>query len=246
MGNETDRARKFVERLADAYGGDLVAAALYGSAARGEYREGVSDLNLLVVLRTVDAGVLRRGSSLAVEWAADGNPPPLIMSESEWTTSADVFAIEYADIRDAHVLLHGQELFADLAISWDDMRLQTERELKEKKIQLRERYLLAASSAEEVGTLLRRSFPTFLALFRASLRLMGEAVPRDPDAVIALVAERIGMDPQPWRTVQRARAEGSQLTLNADDPTVAAYLDGVTRAAEWIDGLERTGDHPGV
>jgi hypothetical protein len=246
MGNETDRAREFVERLADAYGADLVAAALYGSAARGEYREGVSDVNVLVVLRTVDADVLRRGSSLAVEWAAGGNPPPLVMSESEWTTSADVFPIEYADIRDAHVLLHGQELFADLAIAWDDMRLQAERELKEKKIQLRERYLLAATSAEEIGRLLWRSFPTFLALFRASLRLMGESVPRDPEAVIALVADRIGIDPRPWTTVQRARAEGANLALNANDPMVAAYLDGVTRAAEWIDGLERTGDHPGV
>lgn len=241
-----ERAKEYVARLAEVYGEELIAAALYGSAARGEYREGVSDLNLLVILDSVDADVLGAGSPLAREWVAAGNPPPLVMSRGEWSASADVFPIEYADIRDAHRLLHGADLFAELAISWSDMRLQTERELKEKKIQLRERYLLAAPAAEEVGSLLQRSFPTFLALFRACLRLLGEQVPSAPEEVVLRVAERIGLDPDPWLQVHRSRAEGRPLNPAAGDPLVGAYIDGVTRASDWIDGLERGGEHPGV
>jgi predicted nucleotidyltransferase len=246
MAREMERAGEYVERLAEAYGEDLVAAALYGSAARGDYREGISDLNLLVILESVDARSLAAGSALAREWVAAGNPPPLVMSRGEWSASADVFPIEYADIRDAHRLLHGPELFTELTIAWADMRLQAERELKEKKIQLRESYLLAAPHADEVGVLLQRSFPTFLALFRAALRLLGESVPADPEAVVTRVAERIGIDPDPWLQVHRSRAEGKPLEPGAGDALAAAYIDGVTRASEWIDGLERGGDHPGV
>lgn len=241
-----ERARELVSQLAETYGGDLVAAALYGSAARGDYREGVSDLNLLLVLRQVDGAALGAASPLAREWVRAGNPPPLIMSEAEWSGSADVFPIEYADIRDAHVVLHGADLFADMAISWDDMRLQVERELKEKKIQLRERYMLTAAAPEEVGALLRQSFPTFLALFRAALRLMGVPVPHDAQAVVDAVAERIGFDPEPWHRVRRARADAEPLAPAAGDPVIAGYLDGVTRASEWIDGVLRDDQHPGV
>src|SRR4029453_14644449 len=99
MGEERGRAEAFTKRLAGAYGDALVAVVLYGSAARGDYRPGVSDLNLLVILRTGGGGPRRRGSPLAQEWAAAGNPPPLVLGEEEWRESADVFAIEYSDMR---------------------------------------------------------------------------------------------------------------------------------------------------
>lgn len=246
MAEARERATEFVDRLAEVYGERLVAAALYGSAARGDYREGVSDLNLIVLLNEVDAQALGAGSALGREWVSAGNPPPLMMSEAEWSGSADVFPIEYADIRDAHLLLHGPDLFADVQISWEDLRLQVERELKEKKIQLRERFMLSAASPEEVGALLRKSFPTFMALFRASLRLLGHGVPADADEVIRKMSTEVGFDPEPWLRVRRARSDAETLAPVAGDPMIAGYLDGVTRASDWIDGVERDADHAGV
>lgn len=246
MGKEIERARDFAERLGGVFDDNLLAVALYGSAARGEYREGESDLNMLVLLRTVDAGRLQAASSLAREWVAGGNPPPLVLSEDEWRESADVFPIEYADIREAHTVLHGPEIFTDVKIEWEDLRLQTERELKEKKIQLRERYLLSADSPRELGLLLRRSFPTFLTLCRASLRLLGAAIPADPEGVITSVASRVGFDPEPWLRVHRARSQGTALEPPPADPLVTGYLNGVARMADWIDRLERGAAPPGV
>src|SRR5690606_5670177 len=103
------RAEAYARRLREVYGDELRAVLLYGSAARGEYREGGSNLNLLVILREVGAETLRRGSAPAREWAEAGNPPPLLLGEEEWRRSADVFPIEYTDIRDANVLLHGAD-----------------------------------------------------------------------------------------------------------------------------------------
>lgn len=241
MGDEQGVARDYAARLAAAYGDDLRAVVLYGSAARGDYRAGVSDLNLLVVLRDAGAAALRRGAELAREWAESGNPPPLLMSEEEWRGSADVFPIEYSDIRDAHVLLHGDDPVAGIEVDWAHLRLQCEHELKSKKIRLREHYLLAARSPEETAKLLTASLPTFLTLFRTVLRLAGKTVPRDPNAVIDAVSALAGVEAEPFRAVQRARAEGAgaRFAPAADDPVVTGYIDGVQRASHFLDTLTR-------
>ena len=238
MGEERRKAEEFTGRLAGVYGDSLVAVLLYGSAARGDYRPGVSDLNLLVVLRTADAATLRLGSKLAREWAEAGNPPPLVLGETEWHDSADVFPIEYTDMRDAHVLLHGQDPFQGMEIRWSDLRLQCEHELKSKQIRLREHYLLAADRSDEVGKLLTQSFPTFLTLFRTGLRLAGEEVSRDPEEVIRAVAAHAGFDSEAFLAVQRARAGAVQdFAPGADDSIVTGYLDAVKLTTQWLNRL---------
>ena len=62
------RAQEFAETLVDRYGEDLVSVVLYGSAARGDYREGISDLNVLVLLRTLNPELLRRGTEITRSW----------------------------------------------------------------------------------------------------------------------------------------------------------------------------------
>jgi hypothetical protein len=239
MGEERTRAQEFTRRLGAAYGDALVTVLLYGSAARGDYREGVSDLNLLVVLRSADAVTLRRGSALAREWAQAGNPPPLVLGEAEWRASADVFPIEYTDMREAHVVLHGADPFAGISIEWGDLRLQCEHELKSKQIRLREHYLLV-ESGEELGRLLVQSFPTFLTLFRTGLRLAGREVPRDPDEVIGAIAALAGFDPEPFRAVRRARSGTvGAFAPTPEDPIVVGYLDSVKLTTRWLDGLDQ-------
>jgi hypothetical protein len=237
MGAERSQAEGFTRKLEAVYGDSLVSVLLYGSAARGDYRAGVSDLNLLVVLRSTDAAQLRRGSALAREWASAGNPPPLVLGEAEWRGSADVFPIEYMDMRDAHIVLHGADPFAGLDIQWRDLRLQCEHELKSKQIRLREHFLLVADDAPELGKLLLHSFSTFLTLFRTALRLAHQEVPRAPEAVITAVSTLAGFDPEPFRAVQRAREGKGDFAPAPGDPIVDGYLDGVERTTRWLDHL---------
>jgi len=238
MGAERERADGFAGRLAELYGEDLVAVVLYGSAARGDYREGTSDLNLLVLLRRLDAATLRRGAAATREWVEGGDPPPLILSEQEWRSSADVFPIEYSDMRDAHVLLRGSDPFGGLEIRPADLRHQCEHELKGKQIQLRERYLMSADHPEEIGELLLRSISTFLTMFRTLLRLAGDRVPVGGTEVVDATARRIGFDPAPLHQVLRAKKEGGDFGPAASDPVAVGYLAAVQRSVEWLDALD--------
>ncbi|WP_420125237.1 nucleotidyltransferase domain-containing protein [Longimicrobium sp.] len=236
-----ERAERFAGEMQKAYGADLASVVLYGSAARGEYRPGVSDLNVLVLLREVSPAALRRASDAARAWVAEGNPPPLMMSADEWRGSADVWAIELADMRDAHLTVAGADPFAGIDIRLEDLRMQCERELKGKQIQLRERYLLFAGEPAELGELLVRSFSTFLVLFRTALRLGGEDGPRDAESVVRRLAERVGFDPAPLLEVHRARAGGEKLKPRADAPVVVGYLDAVSRVVAYVDRLVHGG-----
>jgi predicted nucleotidyltransferase len=237
MGSELQRAQEFSDRLAELFGADLQAVVLYGSAARGSFREGVSDLNLLVLLREVDAEVLRRGSPLARRWTEAGNRPPLLLGVEEWRRSADVFPIEAADIQDAHRVLWGGDPFQGLHIDREHLRLQCEHELKAKQIVLRERYLLSAGEPTELGALLQESLSTFLVLFRTLLRLVGVEVPAEPGRLIDRAAEQAGFDPGAFHRVLRARDTGTPLRPAADDPVATGYLDAVSAAARFVDRL---------
>jgi predicted nucleotidyltransferase len=235
MGKELERARDFARDLATAYGEALVTVALYGSAARGEYREGTSDLNLLVLLQDTEPRTLRRGAALARAWAAEKNPPPLMMSAREFQESADVFPIELADMRDAHLLLHGPDPFASLEIRPADLRLELERELKSGWLRLRARYLTQAGDALQFEPVLLKSLSTFLVMFRTVLRLAGGAPERDPEAVVRATAALVGFDPAPLLEIVRARAGAAKLDVLPDAPVVTGYLEAVARVVEYVD-----------
>lgn len=237
MGQEIRRAEALVQELGSLYGEALISAVLYGSAARGEFKEGVSDLNLLVLLRAVDPAVLRQGSAAARRWTEAGNPPPLLLGEQEWRRSADVFPIEAADIRDAYRVLRGADPFEGMQIDSEHLRLQCEHELKGKQIQLREHYLLGAGDPDQLGRLLHASISTFLVLFRTVLRLVDTPVPREAERVIRAVAERAGFAPEAMLRVLESRGAGTPLRVSADDSTMVGYLDAVARVVEFVDQL---------
>jgi predicted nucleotidyltransferase len=219
MADSIQRADAFAEELKRAYGGDLVSVVLYGSAARGEYREGVSDLNVLVLLRGTGPEALRRGSALARKWVGD------------------VFPIEYSDIRDAHRVLHGADPFLGIEVHAEDLRRQCEREIRGKHIQLREHFMLAADDPERLGELLVKSFPTFLVLFRTVLRLAGDAVPRDPEETVRATAQRVGFTAEPLLAICRARSGGAPLRPAPDAAVVTGYLEAVERVSRYVDRL---------
>ena len=69
------------------------SAVLYGSAARGEYRAGVSDVNLLVLADSLEPTALRRLSGALEEIRRERQSPPLLMQRDEWLRATDAFPI---------------------------------------------------------------------------------------------------------------------------------------------------------
>ena len=196
------------DRLRQAHGDNLRAVVVYGSAAGSERLSQARDVNVLVLVQTLDMAALEREASVAQAWAKAGNPPPLTLTVEEWGESADIFHMEYADILEHHRVLHGALPDEDKIIDREHLRLQLEQQVMGKLIQLRQGILTAAGKRGGLLELLEASLSTFMVLFRATLRLHGERPPASNEATCERVAALCGIDTAPFvRMVRHKRGE---------------------------------------
>lgn len=225
--------KRMVEDLQAALGGRLLSVVLYGSAARGDYTRGTSDFNLLLVLSDLEPDTLERLTTPLGRWQRQGQPAPRVFSPATLSGSADVFPIEFLDLQAAHQVLYGSDLVADLEVHADHLRLQCERELREKLMRLREAYVESHANARALRRLIVESYPTFVALFRGCLRLVGEEPPAHHAEVVATFCARADLDRAAFETVARLKSGDARgLEMKA---VFAGYYGELTKAVTRVD-----------
>lgn len=227
-------ADRFVENLRGAIGDSLRSAALFGSAARGEWVRGFSDVNVLVLVDDISAGLLSSAAPTA-QRAADEGVSPLIMEMAEWRRAADVFAIELADMQDAAVPLIGDHPAPPLPLDPSVLRLQGERELRSKLLHLHGGMLMLADRPGRLGELLVRALPSFVTYYRTALRLAGEPVPARMSQVIEAGCALTATDPAPLLRVASARQSGSAPEVRLTEPLADQFNSAAERLAAHID-----------
>lgn len=228
---------EITERLRAAAGANLRAVILYGSAARGQYEQQHSDLNVLCVVDRLDAPALAELADPVRWWTGKGEPPPLIFTWDELQRSADVFAIELLDIKAHHRVLYGEDCFTALDVPMDLHRINLERELRIKLLRLRMAYIAASGNRNRLLRLMMDAVTSFITLFRHALLAFGESPPEDRREVIDHLARRLSVDLAPFRTVLDIRT-GERVPGDLDIGTLAGgFLGGATRVADEIDRL---------
>ncbi len=185
---------EFVERMRGAAGTNLLAAILYGSVAAGDYVADYSDVNLLCVLRETSFASIEALAPAIEWWGKQKHRLPLLMSAEEMRRSADVFSIEFLDMRRNHRLLWGEDVLKTLEIPMRWHRAQLEYELREKTILLRQQLLVASATDEAKWELLLRSLPAFGTLFRHTLIALSDAGAGSKREVAAALAGKLGID----------------------------------------------------
>ena len=146
---------------------------LYGSAARGDWVAGVSDINLLLVLDDTSPASLRGLAQPFTSWRRSGNAPPLVLSREEWAGAADAFPIEVTDILHAYKVVKGADPVAGMRVSPADLRTLLEHELLGKLLQLRRGYVALAEERAALAQLGTASISTIVLLQRALLAAAG-------------------------------------------------------------------------
>src|SRR5262245_56894252 len=161
MQRSEEKLAEFTRRVHQAAGDNLQSIVLYGSAARGDYHERRSDLNLLCILHSAKAADLARLARVIHWWPGDlKEPPPQFFTLDELRHSADVFSIELLDIGQNHKVLFGSDPIADLEVPLNLYRIEIEHDLRtllqklrvhfvhysEDEAQLREIYAKSISS----------------------------------------------------------------------------------------------------
>jgi hypothetical protein len=228
---------ELVEQLRAAYGTGLRSVVLYGSAAAGEHIPKRSDYNVLVLVDALSLDKLSAAASVARAWSEGGNPAPMTLTMSEWRGSADVFAMEYADILERHKILYGESPFDGIRVDPRDLRLQLEHEAMGKLLRLRQGILASGGDNRLEAELLAASLSTIMVIFRSLARLQGETPPKDNLALAQSVARHAGFDSAPFeRVVRHVRGEQTIATGEVRS-VVAGYLAGMEKLVAHLDRL---------
>jgi hypothetical protein len=215
--------------------GDGYSAVLYGSAARGDFVPGRSDLNLMLITDDLSPANLSKLGGAFAGWRKSGYEPPLVILRSEWARATDVFPIEITDMRCGYQVLRGADPVAGLRVAPADLRAALEREFRGKLLRLRQGYVAAAGDPAALGQLAGQSSGTFLVLLRALLVLLGRRVPQEPAELAAAAAAAMDIDGEPLLNVVRHRAERG---WRCSPGEFEGYLDAVARAATLLDQLQ--------
>jgi len=229
----------FAKRLDAALGGRLVSLLLYGSAARGTHVAGRSDVNTLLICDAADESLFAALGPVLRDWLRGGHPAPLILTAAEWRGSADVFPIEYEDIRAAHRVLAGRDPWPGITVRRDDTRRQLEQELKGKLVRLRQAYAATREDGPALTRMIAGSLAGFFTMWRATLRLIpgDRPVPAPPAEVLTQAAAAIGFAAEPLADLAAHAAGAGRLRLTAADPRAAAYLAALAKTAQFGDSL---------
>jgi hypothetical protein len=234
------KTEELVSQLRAAYGDALSAVVLYGSAAGGEHHEKRSDMNILVIAKTLTVKSMRAAGAVARAWGEGGHPPPLTLTEAEWRSSVDVFAMEHADILQRHKVLYSARAFDltyGVTVSPRDLRLQLEYEALGMLLRLRGRVLTSDQDAAQRLETLVSGTSQVLVLFRALLRLRDEAPPADNEELCRLTAERAGFDAAPFVAVLGHWRGGRRLESARVDEVLEGYHSGLEQVVAYLDAL---------
>jgi len=185
---------EFVERMRAAAGTNLQSVILYGSAAGGDFVADHSNVNLLCVLGETSFAAIEALAPLTEWWEKQKHHAPLLLGAEEMRRSADLFSIEFLDMRRHYRVLWGEDLLKTLEIPMRLHRAQVEYELREKTILLRQRLLASSGNTQSKWELLLRSLPAFGTLFRHALIALGDPGTGSKRESAAALAGKLGID----------------------------------------------------
>ncbi len=232
-----EKVSEFVRRLREAAGPNLECVILYGSAVTNEYDPEFSDINLLCILRDTSLPALEALAPTVKWWSKQRHPAPLILALQELQRSAEVFAIEFTDIKSQHRVLYGDNPISSLEISAHMRQAQLEYEMREKLILLRQELLFVAGDRKRTWDLLRRSLPAFATLCRHALIAKGDNIPSTKRESIQGVASLASFDASALLEVLDMRAYKRMPEKTHAGSLAARYLAAVEQMAVAVDAL---------
>ena len=225
----------FLNRVKEIYREEFISAALYGSAASGEFSATHSNVNLVIILRDTSisslskiAPVLNKGKFSLLN--------TVFFTEEYVKSSADVFPVEFLDIKENHKTLYGKDVFTDLNIDIKNLRFQCEQELKSKIINIKKVYLSNINNPG-LDKLLIRFFTSSLHLLRNILRLKSGRTVYKKEDIINSIAVEFNIDISDMKKILGIKSAGKRLSKKAASELFGSFVNDLEKMSGLVDGL---------
>lgn len=217
------------------------AVLVYGSAARGEFLPGYSNVNLLILLEQATQPVLQAWAGLGKPWDSEKIIAPLLLTQEDLRQSSEVFPLEFLNISDHRVLLQGTDPFPDLPVNAARLLFQCEQELRGNLLRIRQRYVEGWARVEAVQALLPLSLTALIPCLRGMYRLLGRPSVTKSDAVLRELNVALNLDPTVFLEVWHMKRGLSTPGRHALPKLLDRYLAELSRLADRLETMKREG-----
>lgn len=168
--------RAYVKDVQRVYGDSLDGVLLYGSAVRGEFLPGRSNLNIVLVVKSTKTDQLKKYGALHRRWAKEQIVVPLFVTQVDLPAMALVFPLEYLEIQEQHRLLAGQDPFVGFKVDQRHLLAEVLQSLRGNLLRVRQRFIEGGGTEEAITILLPLSLTAMLPCLRGVQRLLGRPV----------------------------------------------------------------------
>lgn len=187
--NPNEIVDSFVSDYHNVFGEQLISVIMYGSAVTHEYRPGISDINIAIVLTDNSISQIVKSLALQKKWRKSSVATPFFMTEEYIRTSCDTYPIEYLDMSLNYRVLYGKDVLEQVEIKPEHIRLQCERELRGAAIHLRRSFIQCAGNNKLLFELLNLSIRQLIPVFKGLLVLKDRSIPKSKNDIIAAVED---------------------------------------------------------
>jgi hypothetical protein len=168
-------------------GDNVVSIAMYGSAVTHEYKPGISDINIVLILKDDSIQSISKCSTVAAKWNKSRVSIPFFMTGKFIASALDSYPVEFLDIKSNYRIIYGEDLFEHIDIKREHLRLQCERELRGISLHLRRSFIEYGHNSKALVHLLTVSFKKLLPVLKAMILLNDRHIPKlRSDIVMAI------------------------------------------------------------
>lgn len=195
LSDETHKLLKqYIQDVTKVYGSELEGILLYGSAVRGEFLPGRSNLNILLVMAAYDLAVLKKYDGIHKRWSKEQVVVPLFLTAADLQSAASIFPLEYQDIQESHRVLWGQDPFVGLKIDSRHLAVEVLQALRGNLFRLRQRLVEGRSTEEAITILLSLSITGLLPVLRGLQRLLNRPVLSHGEPLLKDIESHLELD----------------------------------------------------
>jgi hypothetical protein len=228
-------ATGFANDMKEAFGEELQSVLMVGSAARGDYIPGKSDINTLVILTQEGMGWLEKAYPLLQRWQRKRLAVPHFMVPDALTRALDSYPLEFLDFMTFHQVILGPDILAEMSIPKNPLRLQIERELRGKLFLLRQIFASEAGRAKQLQAALKRSVSVFTAVFQGILDLANRPIPGDRITLFREATAIAGCSERTFLQILEIRDGKGGKNLRVVFKELLREMDSLVR---WIDSYQ--------
>lgn len=232
-----NKVAQYCQRLIDACGERIKSIFLYGSVTGPDYVHGRSNVNIVVVVDSVDQDLLDSIHKVAVWGRKHAVVAPLVLTHDYIKASIDTFPIEFLEIAQSGVVVYGQSLFDGLIFENEKIRHECEFQARSALLRFQQAYLEIGRDRKGIENLLHTSINSLIPLLRAMLRIKAIEPPNRKIDLVKTVADKFGIDTSILVEILRDKAGDERIGSKRACEIVGDYLKALQSIVSKIDQL---------